>query len=66
MQEELVVAQTHLAAYFFFVSLEFPVPPSLPPIYRTLYRDLSDTSSHMPLHTLYEGVRVAPVTTHCL
>ena len=59
MQEELAVAQTRLASYF-FISPEFPVPPSLSSIYRTLYRALSDTSSHMHLHT-YVGVRVAPV-----
>jgi hypothetical protein len=62
----LAVAQTRLrVASYFFISLQFPVLPSLPSIYRTLYRALSDTSLYMHLYT-YVGVRVAPVTTHCL
>jgi len=66
MQEELDVAQTRLASYF-FISFEFPIPcPSLlSSICRTLHRALSDMSSHMRLHT-YVGVRVPPVTTHGL
>jgi len=56
-----LASESPLTSSFLFNSPS--VPPSLPSIYRTLYRALSDTSSHMHLYT-YVGVRVAPFSIH--
>jgi hypothetical protein len=53
-QVELAVAQLASPLANFFISPEnFPIPPFLSSIYRTLYHALSDTSSHAHIRTTY-------------
>jgi hypothetical protein len=60
-REELAVAQLASPLAYFSISPEnFPIPPFLSSIYRTLYHALSDTSSHMhpyrPIYSLASNV----------
>jgi hypothetical protein len=61
-QEEFAAAQLASPLAYFFISPEnFPVPPFLSSVYRTLYHALSDTSSHMHLHAY-----VLPLSSYTL
>ncbi|KAF8503289.1 hypothetical protein F5888DRAFT_1660582 [Russula emetica] len=48
-------------AYCFISPEKFPVPPFLSSIYHTLYHDLSDTSSHMHVHSF-----ISPISSYTL